>query len=96
MLVSFGRKSSCAAKKRNESGAGSKPSENFASLQICRSDLIRREEFEFQASLWALIYTIQAEMTFGGMPGHTTDWIVASLATKQAAVAVVAVLRILN
>jgi len=57
---------------------------------------LRREEFELQALFWTLVNTIETKVTLWLMPRNTTDRVVASLTAQKTAIAVVALLGILE
>src|ERR1700739_1323387 len=85
-----------AAHQRNQRRSRRQPGQYLAPLQIRARGLLRRKQFELQPVLGTLVHAVQAQMTFRLPPGDAPDGIIASLASQQATITVVAMFRILN
>ena len=90
-IAFFHREGSGRAHQRNNGNSGGEAGEDLAAFEAGSfKSVTAKKELKFQAVVRAFPNAIQTKMTFGFAPGNTADRVVATLAAKQAAIAVVA------
>ena len=77
--------------KRKDGDAGGERGKDLAALQTGSfAGAAVGKELKLQAVMRTFADAIQAEQAFGFTPRHAADWIVATLAMQEAAIAIIA------